>query len=808
MPTTSPRRKVTTDEGLYAAFRDRADERALEALVERHWEPTFHLALAVVRDPGAAEDAAQRAFLRVVEAARSARTLDPFKGWLRTVVVNEARMHLRAEKTRARIERAPIEKASVGATSERAPTDPAAAVREYAEGLPDSLREPLVLHFGLGFSHVEIAEAIGAPRTTVTSRIREGTERIRRSLEVASAGAAAAGLDELLAPALDPRRVKAPARPDVRSLLAKGSRLAPLVAAASGVKLLLAAAVAALTITGVVLVGGRDAATEGVRSPVASTPLAEAIGSSARTGEEARTTLRPATASPESTATGAGTPATGSPSVAVKGGASKPVSAGLRVTGSVVRAEGAPFAGAQVRIYSGPVGGELPEAEAAKILARHRETRAGYARRTLERVTNGEVLEVGAGETSRDGAFDITIPAAALGGLRRLLVEAHDPLETLAGFREVETFEPGTARHLDPLVLRGVGTVLVRVRAAGRPEPGVSVEVTDTDIGTSNWGVIAKKQTDGEGVTAYVSAAPSVTLEVRKAGFATEVLEVALNGAEKNVELDLTLAARVTGVVRDSKGLPVAGAQISLFELDSEEGQRDHFRVIGRSMPCDRDGRFEVGEVRPGTRCKLVAFPPEERHDLPFAAMTFLRVPATDVVLSFEPAARAVVVPTFEEGVKPVAVSFRHDKRKADGSWGERAHSRHPEANGVEEKDVFEGLTPGTYRFYVDSADFAATVSAEVTVAGGDDVKVAIKVLGGRKVAGRVVSASGEAVTGEVSLPWGASADLVDGRFVFEHFPPGDVTLTVAAEGCEPVQVLVRDGAAELLDVVVSARRR
>src|SRR5882724_8009293 len=104
MPATRPRMKMTeaasTDEEHFAGFRDRRDERSLEALLERHWESSFHLALAVLRDPGAAEDVSQRAFVRVVEAAKKRRTLDSFRGWLRTVVVNEARMHLRAEKTR------------------------------------------------------------------------------------------------------------------------------------------------------------------------------------------------------------------------------------------------------------------------------------------------------------------------------------------------------------------------------------------------------------------------------------------------------------------------------------------------------------------------------------------------------------------------------------------------------------------------------------------------------------------------------------------------------------------------------------
>jgi len=35
---------------------------------------------------------------------------------------------------------------------------------------------------------------------------------------------------------------------------------------------------------------------------------------------------------------------------------------------------------------------------------------------------------------------------------------------------------------------------------------------------------------------------------------------------------------------------------------------------------------------------------------------------------------------------------------------------------GVEQKEIFEGLTPGTYRFYVEADEFAPIVSAEIVL--------------------------------------------------------------------------------------------
>src|SRR5581483_2756947 len=71
-------------------------------------------------------------------------------------------------------------------------------VREYAESLPEKLRVPLVLHFGLGLSHAEVAAALGDPKPTVTSRIQAGVEQLRASLtrESAFASLATAALVE------------------------------------------------------------------------------------------------------------------------------------------------------------------------------------------------------------------------------------------------------------------------------------------------------------------------------------------------------------------------------------------------------------------------------------------------------------------------------------------------------------------------------------------------------------------------------------------------------------------------------------
>src|SRR4051812_30383921 len=79
-----------SDEQLYARLRDDADEAALQELRDRNWQRASRLARNVARDAGAAEYAAQQAFVRVLHAPRLKHDLDPFGAWLRGVVMRQA----------------------------------------------------------------------------------------------------------------------------------------------------------------------------------------------------------------------------------------------------------------------------------------------------------------------------------------------------------------------------------------------------------------------------------------------------------------------------------------------------------------------------------------------------------------------------------------------------------------------------------------------------------------------------------------------------------------------------------------------
>ncbi len=198
---------TATDEELFARFRDHGDEAALAALVERYWKRTFSIARSITGESAGAEDAAQQAFVRVVAAARRRETVTSFAGWLRSIVVTEARNERRSSSRRAAREARAARSEVVTAT---------ASVREHVEALPEKLRVPIVLHYAHGFSQAEVAEALRCPVPTASSWIRRGLEELR----VREGGASVTALEGLLLSALGDTGRARPRAPATAALLA------------------------------------------------------------------------------------------------------------------------------------------------------------------------------------------------------------------------------------------------------------------------------------------------------------------------------------------------------------------------------------------------------------------------------------------------------------------------------------------------------------------------------------------------------------------------------------------------------------
>ena len=78
------------------------------------------------------------------------------------------------------------------------PDDIHVFVDEAIGELPDKLRAPVVAHFLEGRTHQEIAEELGVPRSTITSRVARGIDEIRKHLRRKGVAVSVSALASLL----------------------------------------------------------------------------------------------------------------------------------------------------------------------------------------------------------------------------------------------------------------------------------------------------------------------------------------------------------------------------------------------------------------------------------------------------------------------------------------------------------------------------------------------------------------------------------------------------------------------------------
>jgi RNA polymerase sigma factor (sigma-70 family) len=174
-----------SDEALLAGIAA-GDPAAARALVRRHQQRVFGLALAILGDHHAAEDTAQETFVRVW---RRADSFDPRRAsavtWLLAITRNAA-----IDARRVRIA-SPVDPQDLLFAQLATGTDPqdralfgadVERVRDALVDLPRPQRDALLLAAYLGLTANEVADAQQVPLGTAKTRIRDGLRKLRAQL--------------------------------------------------------------------------------------------------------------------------------------------------------------------------------------------------------------------------------------------------------------------------------------------------------------------------------------------------------------------------------------------------------------------------------------------------------------------------------------------------------------------------------------------------------------------------------------------------------------------------------------------------
>lgn len=177
-----------SDEELLERFQ-RGEEPAFDALVERWSTPLLNLAWRLGGTREDAEEIRQMALIKIFQSSGDFRGHARFSTWLYRVCLNLVRDRRRRSEVRRdafgriRDEAADAEVDTTTPLTSFSRREEAQRVADAVLALPAQIREVVVLRHYHDLPFPAIAEILGAPVTTVKSRMQNGLERLRVRLQ-------------------------------------------------------------------------------------------------------------------------------------------------------------------------------------------------------------------------------------------------------------------------------------------------------------------------------------------------------------------------------------------------------------------------------------------------------------------------------------------------------------------------------------------------------------------------------------------------------------------------------------------------
>lgn len=151
-----------------------------ERLYEANGELVFNFVKGILRQREEAEDCTVETFEAAFKALRKGQVHDPSRAWLLTIARHRAFRRAKTRKWFISLDDQADQAVETGFDRQLLA---AAELGTLMEPLNKEEREAIWMHDGLGLTHQEIGEIMGAPLGTILARIFRGRKKIQQRLK-------------------------------------------------------------------------------------------------------------------------------------------------------------------------------------------------------------------------------------------------------------------------------------------------------------------------------------------------------------------------------------------------------------------------------------------------------------------------------------------------------------------------------------------------------------------------------------------------------------------------------------------------
>jgi RNA polymerase sigma-70 factor (ECF subfamily) len=155
---------------------------AQRMLYDQHVDRVYRLAYRLAGEDELARDFTQETFIRAFQRLKDFRSDSSFGTWIHTIAMSVSLNGLRKVKRFRSRESSLDEALTVGAVSRRAEPDLKERLRRAIDDLPEGYRTVFVMHDVEGYTHEEIAAALGVQPGTSKAQLFRARAKLRVAL--------------------------------------------------------------------------------------------------------------------------------------------------------------------------------------------------------------------------------------------------------------------------------------------------------------------------------------------------------------------------------------------------------------------------------------------------------------------------------------------------------------------------------------------------------------------------------------------------------------------------------------------------